>query len=106
MFSKDILLRVVKGRDCVVNSEPNNEILDRTKLNAFEEGMINSAYVAIFLCDKIENILGTRENAACHNVLKSLAFQGRENLVLCSKGLNLRRLIYINLHFTGLAKPG
>ena len=37
MFSKDFFVRVIKSLDCLVQSFPNNQILDPVKLKAFAD---------------------------------------------------------------------
>ena len=47
-----------------VNSLPNNKILDRSKLKAFADDKINATEKLRCVSEKIENILGKRENTA------------------------------------------
>ena len=47
----------------MVNSSPNDKILDWSKLKAFADDKIKLAKMMIFVFDRIENILGKGENA-------------------------------------------
>ena len=47
----------------VINSLPNENILDWPKLKAFADDYLNIAKMMIFLYDGIENIVRERENA-------------------------------------------
>ena len=64
MFSKGLFVRVVNlcGTE-LINSLPNNKILNVTKLKAFADGKINVAQIMISVFDGVENIVGKGENA-------------------------------------------
>ena len=56
-----------------VNSFPNDKMSDMTKLEAFADTKINVAEMMISVFDKVENIVGTGENAGYQHFL--LCFQ-------------------------------
>ena len=45
------------------NTLPNNKILDHSILNAFADNKLKMIQMAKFVLDKIENIVGKKENA-------------------------------------------
>ena len=65
-----------------INSLPNDKILDWSKLKAFADGNFNIAKVMIFVCDRVENIIGKEENAGYQHFLlfpqcfQKLSFSG------------------------------
>ena len=58
----EILFRVVYGL-------PKDKIVDWSKLKAFEDDKINVAEMMVSLSDRIENIVGNRENAVYQHFL-------------------------------------
>ena len=72
-------------------SLPNNKILDWSKLKAFADDKIKVLKMMIFVLDRIENILGKRENAGYqHFLIFPLCFQMAfcPGSGLCGKELN------------------
>ena len=90
MFSKASTFRVVKSRDCVVKSErtdsmfyyllflflkylinslPNEKILNWTKLKACADDKQDVAKIMISVYDRVENIVGKGENAGDQHFL-------------------------------------
>ena len=53
----------------MVNSNPNNKILDEVKLNAFADDKIIVAQMKISVFDRVENIVGKGENAGYQHLL-------------------------------------
>ena len=53
----------------LVNSLPNNKILDWSKLKAFADGSINVTEKSNFVLGRIENIVGKGENAVHQHFL-------------------------------------
>ena len=93
MLLKGFYLRVVKSWDCVVNrplkvslckrvnSLPNDNILDVTKLKVLVDNKLNVAIKTIFLFDRVENTVEQGENAGkllafspCPSVFQTLFF--------------------------------
>ena len=93
-FSKTFCLRMVKTRDCLiktmsliyhfhifvehtlkfvhctlVNSLPNDKILDCTNLEAFAFGKFIMAKMVICVSDRVENFVGKGENAGYQHFL-------------------------------------
>ena len=59
-----------------VNSLPNSNISDSSKLKAFADDIRNVTEILISLSDRIENIVGKGENAGCqHFLLFTQCFQ-------------------------------
>ena len=52
-----------------LNSLPNNNILDLTKLKAFAGNELNMSKLAISFFDKVENTVGKGENAGHQHFL-------------------------------------
>ena len=52
-----------------VNPFPNDKVLDETKFKAFADDKLNNKKNNIFVFDRIENILGTGENAGNQHFL-------------------------------------
>ena len=50
----------------LIFSLPNNKILAFTKLEVFAEGKFNVAKMMISVCDRVENIVGKRDNSAIY----------------------------------------
>ena len=48
---------------CDFNSSPNYKILDVSKLKAFADDKLNVAQMMTYVFDRVENIVGKRENA-------------------------------------------
>ena len=71
-----------------VNPFPHNKILDHTKLKAFADDKLNVTKMIISVCDRVENIVGTREIANTsnfsfsHNVFKRLSSQTHKKVSL------------------------
>ena len=59
----------------MINSIPNDKILDCSKLKAFAKDKINLAKMMIYVFDRIENIVGKGENAGYQHFLLFLCFQ-------------------------------
>ena len=60
----------------LINSLPNDKILDVTKLKAFADDKINVGQMMISVCDRLENIVRKGENASYqHFLLFSQRFQ-------------------------------
>ena len=60
----------------ILNSSPNNKILDWSKLKAFADDKITSAKMIIFVPDRVENIVAKGENAGYqHSLLFPQCFQ-------------------------------
>ena len=83
-FQKAPFSGSLKVRDCVVNSLPNKKIWALSKLTALADNKFNSAEMLISLFDRVENIVGKRENTAVNSifpfsliVFKRLLSQGR-----------------------------
>ena len=53
----------------MLNSLPNDKILDLTKLKAFADGKLKVTKMMIFLFDREENIVGKGENVGYHHFL-------------------------------------
>ena len=53
----------------MINSLPNDKILDMTKLKAFADHRINVAQMIISSFDRVENIVGKGENAGYQHFL-------------------------------------
>ena len=53
----------------VVNSLPNNKMLDLYKLKAFAGVKLNFAKMMISVCDRVKNIVGKGENAGNQHFL-------------------------------------
>ena len=53
----------------LINSLPNNKILNLTKLKAFADDRINVAQMMISVFDTVENIVGKGENAGYQHFL-------------------------------------
>ena len=49
-----------------INPEPNNTVLDWSKLNAYADDKTNTTEISKFILGRIENIVGKRENAGHH----------------------------------------
>ena len=65
-----------------VNTLPNEEILDETKLKAFRDDKFNIAKMTIFLVDRVGGTVGKGENAGHqHFVLFPQFFPKRSSLV-------------------------
>ena len=63
-----------------INSLPHNKFLDLSKLKAFADYKLDLAEKLKTVLERVENIVGKRENAGfsfSHNVLKKLLFQDR-----------------------------
>ena len=66
----------------MLNTLPNDKILDVTKLKAFADNKSNIAKMTISLFDRVENTVRQGENAATsifsfsHRVFQSLLLQG------------------------------
>ena len=54
---------------CIVNSLPNDKILDFSKLKACADDKINVACLIISVFDRVENIVGKGENAGNQHFL-------------------------------------
>ena len=68
----------------IINSLPNDKILDCSKLKAFAAEKINVTEKLKFLLERIKNIVGKGENAGYqhfllfpHNVFKRILIRGR-----------------------------
>ena len=60
----------------LINSLPNNKILDWTKLKAFADDKLDIAKTMTSVYDRVENIVGKGENASYqHFLLFSRCFQ-------------------------------
>ena len=70
--------RLVSLYICLINPFPHNRILDQTQLKAFADDKLNVTKMIIFVCDRLENIVGRGEIACIsnfsfsHYVLKKL----------------------------------
>ena len=53
----------------MINSLPNDKILDMTKLKAFADDKLNVATIMISLFDRVENTVGKGENAGYQHFL-------------------------------------
>ena len=53
----------------LINSLPNNKILDRTRMKAFAEHKINVIQKLKFALRRVESIVGKRENAGYQHFL-------------------------------------
>ena len=51
------------------NSLPNDNFLDWTKFKALADDKLNVAEIMIYVCDRVENIMGKRENAGYQQFL-------------------------------------
>ena len=77
------------------NPFPHDKVLDQTKLKAFADNKLNVTEMIISVFDRVENIVGKRENAYTsnfsfsHNVLKRLPSQRRQKVSVCGNGLNV-----------------
>ena len=70
------LLSIMHYEDAVINSLPNNKILDWSKLKAFADNKINLTKKSKFVLGRVENIVGKGENAGYqHFLLFSPCFQ-------------------------------
>ena len=74
-------------------SFPHNKIFDLTKLKAFADNKLNVTKKIIFVCDKVEIIVG-KGDIACtsnfsfsHNVFRRLLSQTCQKVSLCGNGL-------------------
>ena len=54
---------------CQLNPLPNDKILGWSKLKAFEDDKIEFDEMVIFFFDRVENIVGKRENAGYQHFL-------------------------------------
>ena len=59
------------GKPCImiINSLPNNKILDWTKLKAFADDKLDNAKIMISVYDWVENIVGKGENLGYQHFL-------------------------------------
>ena len=55
--------------ETLLNSLPNDNFLDMTKLKAFADDKCNIAKMTISLCNRLENTVGKEENAGCQHFL-------------------------------------
>ena len=53
-----------------INPLPNDKVLDWFKLKAFADDNVEFAKVVIFVFDRVENIVGKRENASLKGFLQ------------------------------------
>ena len=53
----------------IINSLPNNKILDWTKLKAFADDKLDNAKIMISVYDWVENIVGKGENLGYQHFL-------------------------------------
>ena len=53
----------------IINSLPNDKILDVSELKAFADDRINEAKMMISVFDRVKNIVGKGENAAYQHFL-------------------------------------
>ena len=60
----------------VINTLPNDKILDVTKLKAFADDRINVVQMIITVFVRLENILGKGENAGYQHFFKRLLLSG------------------------------
>ena len=67
MFSKDFF--VIKSQDCVFNTIPSEKVLDMTKFKAFADDKIILTQKSKFMLERVENIVGKRENASYQQFL-------------------------------------
>ena len=69
MFAKGFSLRVVKTQNCVINSLPNNKILDLPKFKAFADDKIIRTQKLKFTLGRIVKIVEKGENAGYQDLL-------------------------------------
>ena len=81
----------------LVNSLPDNKILDETKFNAFADDKLNVTKMIISVFDRVENIVG-KGKIACtsnfsffHYVFKRLLSQMSQKVSLCGNGLTFSK---------------
>ena len=85
----------------VINSLPNDKILDLTKLKAFADDKTNVTEKLKFVLGRVENMVEKGENAGyqhfllSHHVFKRLLIQGRWKSWLFGKELNNFANIFI-----------
>ena len=69
MFSNCVVSQVLSfGKQITRNSLPNDKILDVTKLKPFVD-KLNVARIMIFLFERVENTVGSGENAGYQHFL-------------------------------------
>ena len=56
-------------QESIINSLPNEKILDVTKSKAFADDKINEAQMVISVFNRVENNVGKRENAGYQHFL-------------------------------------
>ena len=67
---------MLSKEDWLVNSLPNDKILDWSKFKAFADNKRKLAKMMVFVFDRVENIVGKGENAGYqHFLLASQCFQ-------------------------------
>ena len=82
----------------MVNSSPNDKILDWSKLKVFADDKIKLAKMMIFVFDTIENIVGKGENAGNqHFLLFPQCFQKAFYSGSLEVGIAWKRVIYISM---------
>ena len=79
-------------------NQPNDKILDWSKLKAFTDDEINVSEKLKFVFGRVGNIVGKEENAGYYHFLlfpqcfRRLLSQGRKKLGLCGKELTLYKM--------------
>ena len=66
---KDKQILVILREKVVLNSLPNDKILDVTNLKVFAEDKFNVAKMTVSLFDRVENTVGNGENAGYQHFL-------------------------------------
>ena len=91
----------------MVNSNPDNKILDKIQLNAFADDKIIVAQMKISVFDRVENIVGKGENAGYQHFLlfqqcfQKASFLGKEGL--CGNDLTCKKMLICQKKTCGLS---